>query len=359
MNTLATSPKAPRSLSTRLQREEKGVALPHLVFLINDFPYACKISEFEKVVRRDDAVILAPFEPDCPWWSGVYFEEGEGSPVLSVRVLMGFPHIDHPTGLVSKDALIICGEHQNRRVFLVDGCAGVINLDVFQSSRLRIPPSLIQNRLSCYETVLPWRDQLLVTLKLHQILTSDILEQSRMVMEKQKSLVEQLQELREAERKLAQTPSVKGYLDLADRYTAFGLPKDTERLMLLAERLEAGGGTSSGAEDSLMSGAVNPMMLVEVLQILSRTSRTGDLVLESADQTFHIYFDKGQIISATSTTHEEGLPSFNMAIRMAGGMYRFTEKEDLQIPRIIKLGSDHLIMEAVRLMDESSKPSEG
>lgn len=169
---------------------------------------------------------------------------------------------------------------------------------------------------------------------------------------------EQIEELHKIEEHLSLNPTVNGCLDLADRYSELGMTKDAQRLIQVAELLEKDSSRDvKTAPDNLLTGAITPLMIIEVLQILSRTQKSGELVLESTEQTFHIFFDQGQIINAHSTSDMPGFASFLMAVRITDGNYRFIENNDIQVERLIENKTDHLIMEAVRLMDESNGQS--
>ncbi len=168
----------------------------------------------------------------------------------------------------------------------------------------------------------------------------------------------QIEELHRVEEQLSLNPTVDGCLELADRYAELGMAKDAQRLIQVAELLEKDSvQTGNTTSDSLLSGSINPLMIIEVLQILARTRKSGELVLESTGQTFRIFFDRGQIINAHSTSEMPGITSFLMAIRIAEGTYRFRENNEIQIERLIEDKTDHLIMEAARLMDESTGES--
>src|SRR5689334_15197252 len=93
---------------------------------------------------------------------------------------------------------------------------------------------------------------------------------------------ERVLELRNREQEIAANPSAEDYVQLAEEYQALGLDKESDRLLQLAESLESGGKAHGhdGAK-GLMSGAANPIMLSEVIQIICRTALTGDLTIEA------------------------------------------------------------------------------
>src|SRR6185503_17059984 len=120
---------------------------------------------------------------------------------------------------------------------------------------------------------------------------------------------------------LSKTPSVEGFLDLAESYRKLGLAKEAERLIHEAERCEQGTHGPHGPLHNLVSGAITQAMVVEVMQILNRTQITGELLLENSSQIVRIYFDRGEVINATSSLCPPGFPSFMIATHITHGNY--------------------------------------
>lgn len=157
-----------------------------------------------------------------------------------------------------------------------------------------------------------------------------------------------LAELRHREKEIVHQPSAESYLELADAYHALGLGKETDRLMQLAESFEnCGQGPASG----LLSGAANPVMLTEVIQILSRTKSSGDFTIDAQAETFHLFFDRGQIINASSQSYPAGMSSFRMALRVAKGTYRFVQTSTHELARVIEGDTEFLLLDAMHEED--------
>src|SRR5690242_18117487 len=90
---------------------------------------------------------------------------------------------------------------------------------------------------------------------------------------------QRLTELRRREEQVNAEPSAEAYLELADQYHALGLHKESDRLLQLAEGLEQGPPVEEPRPvQGLLSGAANPVMLIEVIQILSRTKLNGEFI---------------------------------------------------------------------------------
>jgi hypothetical protein len=170
-----------------------------------------------------------------------------------------------------------------------------------------------------------------------------------------------LAELRKQEEQLAGVkPTPESYIKLADDYHALGLTKESDRLHHMAELVESGGQPlPSQPNPGLLSGTANPTMIAEMVQILSRTTLTGELLIDGQVEMFHVFFDHGQIINASSQSHTEGIVSFFMALRVACGTYQFCEKPVKTIKRLIQGSTDMLLLNAMHAADEekSCKPA--
>lgn len=171
---------------------------------------------------------------------------------------------------------------------------------------------------------------------------------------------QRLAELRRRERQVACNPSAENYLQLADEYHALGLGKESDRLAQLAEALENGAPSpNSAATTGLLSGTASPIMLAEVIQILSRTRLSGDFIIDGQAQVFHLYFDHGRVINASSQQHPDGLDSFRRAIRVPFGTYQFIQRPVDEVAHLIEEGTDILLLNTMHEVDsEAAQNSE-
>jgi hypothetical protein len=168
---------------------------------------------------------------------------------------------------------------------------------------------------------------------------------------------EMLAKLRQEEAQLAANPSADSYLRLADSYRGIGMGKEADRMLQMAETLENGGNPQTAqSPHGLLCGAASPTMLVEVIQILSRTRLSGDFVVDAQAQTFHLIFNHGHIITALSDHHSPGLASFRMALRVPKGSYRFVQKPTDDIPHLIQEPTEMLLLNAMQMVDEQNNP---
>lgn len=162
-----------------------------------------------------------------------------------------------------------------------------------------------------------------------------------------------LTELRAREAQLALHPTADGYLELADEYHALGLNKESDRFVQLAETLEANGiNPNTHPANGLMFGTVDPVMLVEVIQILSRTTLTGELIIDAPHEAFHLYFDEGHIISALCQSAPPGVATFRGALQVQFGTYRFIKKSVADISRVITARTEVLLLETLHDVDK-------
>ena len=160
-------------------------------------------------------------------------------------------------------------------------------------------------------------------------------------------------ELKHKEDALIQDPSIEGYLELAEAYSALGLNKESMRMVQKAEELEKDHTHATESESTyLLEGSLNLNMLVEILQVLHRTKRTGELVIEQPASTSHIYFCSGEVIHATNMLESDGITSLHAVFRYCVGTYRFIEKEVDDIEHSIDEACESLIMKALTYIDE-------
>lgn len=162
-----------------------------------------------------------------------------------------------------------------------------------------------------------------------------------------------LAELRKQEEQVAaDKPTAESFMALADAYHALGLDKEADRLHRMAEIMESGGELPiTQPAPGLLSGTANPTMIAEMMQILSRTTLTGELAIDGQTEIFRVFFDQGQIINAISAAYPEGLSSFGQALRVASGTYQFCERPVKNIKRLIQGSTDMLLLNAMHDAD--------
>jgi hypothetical protein len=131
------------------------------------------------------------------------------------------------------------------------------------------------------------------------------------------------------------------------------------RLTRLEQRLEntpgpAAAPASDGPPaDATFSGILRGQMLSDMLQLVSSNGMSGIFVIESEAGTCRLYFFEGRIRHAVGedVTGEE---AFFAAFASREGRYSFKETQDLPPETSVASGTQYLVLEALRRMDESS-----
>lgn len=108
---------------------------------------------------------------------------------------------------------------------------------------------------------------------------------------------------------------------------------------------------------SAIAGTLKEMSAIEIIQFLSNSKKSGVLTLESAQGTGKIYLRDGQVVFAAvgkdSVMHPERILFRLLAWRE--GTFSFGPPEDRKFPKEINMGSESLLMEGARLMDELAR----
>ena len=91
----------------------------------------------------------------------------------------------------------------------------------------------------------------------------------------------------------------------------------------------------------------------DIVQILESGRKCGKLVITSAGQTGAVFFNAGRIVDA-GFKDKVGEPALYdlLAIRKAKFEYRPSET---QFPELIDSSNTYLLLEGLRLLDESSR----
>jgi hypothetical protein len=92
-----------------------------------------------------------------------------------------------------------------------------------------------------------------------------------------------------------------------------------------------------------------------VIQMLGMEQKTGVLELERAEERGSLYFAAGELVDAAWRAHR-GEPAVYRLLRWTGGHFRFVPAAEGAAPeRRIAGGTQHLLMEAMRLQDEAQR----
>jgi hypothetical protein len=145
---------------------------------------------------------------------------------------------------------------------------------------------------------------------------------------------------------------------ISPREFAVALQAMNLRLSRLEQRLESAPGPAAmpaaakPPDDAMFSGILKGQMLSDMLQLVSSNQMSGVFVIESEAGTCRLYFFEGRIRHAVGedVTGEE---AFFAAFASQEGRYSFTETEDLPPETSVASGTQYLVLEALRRMDET------
>jgi hypothetical protein len=104
-------------------------------------------------------------------------------------------------------------------------------------------------------------------------------------------------------------------------------------------------------DDATFSGAIQGQMLSDMLQLVSSNAMSGIFVIENDNARCTLYFEEGRMCHAQNgdVTGEE---AFFAAFASEGGRYHFKETSNLPPERTVSAGTQFLVLEALRRMDE-------
>jgi hypothetical protein len=109
---------------------------------------------------------------------------------------------------------------------------------------------------------------------------------------------------------------------------------------------------SSNSARVLMKGELQPGLLADLIQLFSQNSETGRLVIEGSGALASIYFKNGKIVDA-ECGNETGEKAFFETMIIREGRFSYQRGVEGGETRIFR-SAQHLIMETLRLIDESA-----
>jgi hypothetical protein len=111
-------------------------------------------------------------------------------------------------------------------------------------------------------------------------------------------------------------------------------------------------GDRDAAVRVLMKGELNPGLLADLIQLFAQNAETGLLAVESEGVSASIYFKDGKISDAECGA-ETGEKAFFQTMLVRQGRFSYQRGVETSSTRIFR-SAQHLIMETLRLMDESA-----
>lgn len=107
-----------------------------------------------------------------------------------------------------------------------------------------------------------------------------------------------------------------------------------------------------------MTGSIAEIPLPDLLQLFSASKKTGTLVVTTASDVGKIFLEKGQIVYATINDSDNNSPEkcFYRILTWDDGTFDMESATELEeFPLRIELPMEHLLMEAMRHMDEAKR----
>ena len=101
----------------------------------------------------------------------------------------------------------------------------------------------------------------------------------------------------------------------------------------------------------ILAGSIASDLLSDILQLVSSNTMSGTFVVESEGSTVSLYFEEGNICHAEGPD-TQGESAFFMAFAFETGRYYFDEPSGPPPARTISNGTQFLILEALRQIDE-------
>lgn len=259
----------------------------------------------------------APPGPTSPsWWQGVTMEAARPHPLLNLAELIGVPA--SPT--IAPDAVVVLSTLWQQPVGLVcDHFRGVIPA---ATPNWPLPRLLFVNPDGALPRVRRWAGKTVTDLAPERLFSAARRSQFDQAMKDSKENVDQLWELSELEQKLAGAPSAQGYLDLAARYRKLGWVEEAERMQARAAEVKTDGAPRPAGGG--LSGPCTPRVLLELLQVLRLTAKTGELLLDAPGRIAGtVSFQAGAIVAARCGEEGEPRAALRALCALRGGRYQF------------------------------------
>jgi hypothetical protein len=124
----------------------------------------------------------------------------------------------------------------------------------------------------------------------------------------------------------------------------------------LMQRPKASESPSKGGplKDPTFSGAIQGQMLSDMLQLVSSNQMSGIFIIENEISSCTLYFEEGRICHAANGD-VVGEDAFFAAFALGSGRYHFKEMTELPPERSVSAGTQFLVLEALRRMDEGAQ----
>ncbi|MFT3831426.1 MAG: DUF4388 domain-containing protein [Opitutaceae bacterium] len=261
----------------------------------------------------------APAGAQAPlWWQGVTLDAGMPHPLLNLAALIGVPSCSSPV----PDAVVVLALVWGKPVGLVcDRFRGIIPPS---TPSWALSPQLFVESAAALPSARWWEGQPVLDLAPEGLFTPARRAQFDQSMTDSKENVDQLWELSEMEQKLSAAPSAQGYLDLAARYRKLGWEEEASRMQARAGEIRQEPTAAPRPAAGGLSGPCTPRVLLELLQVLRLTGKTGELLLDAPGRLAgSITFRAGAIVAARCGEQAEPRAALRELCTLRGGRYQF------------------------------------
>ncbi|PTX90711.1 DUF4388 domain-containing protein [Opitutus sp. ER46] len=263
---------------------------------------------------------VAPAGPRVPpWWSGVAIADERAHPLLNMAELLGTTPHARRVG----DAVVVLTAMGGQPVGLVcDRFRGIIPPG---QADWALPGTLFTSAECAPSRARLWEGRLVLDFETERFFPARRRAQLEQAMKNSKENVDQLWELSELEQQLANAPTAKGYRNLADRYRKLGWLEDAERMLARAAEVKSDAPaarttTTAGG----LTGPLTPRVLLELLQVLHTTVKSGELLLDAPGAIAgSITLSRGEIIDARSADADDAAGTLRKLSAIKAGRYQF------------------------------------
>lgn len=262
---------------------------------------------------------VAPPGPTVPsWWSGVALECARPYPLLNLAELIGVPG----SPKLAPDAVVVLSSLWRQPVGLVcDRFRGIIPA---KTPSWPLSPSLFMSADGALPRVRLWAGQPVPDLEPERLFPPARRAQFDQAMKDSKENVDQLWELSELEQYLAASPSAEGYLDLAAHYRELGWVDEAERTQERASEINPEAVQAARPTVGGLSGSCSPRVLLELLQVLWLSGKSGELLLDSPGRIAgSVTFHSGCIVAARSGDIADPRAALQQLFSLRGERYQF------------------------------------
>lgn len=279
--------------------------------------FSLPLTSVRRVALYNQLRVARPCRGAPEWWRGVALDDGRSHPLLSLAHL-----VDIPAGpTVARDAVVVMTSLAQLSVGLVcDRFRGIIPAG---EQSWPLASALFETGHGTLPRMRLRADRPVLDLAPEQLFTAPRRAQFEQAMKNSKENVDELWELSEREQQLAASPTAQGYKDLASRYRKLGWVEEAERMEARASEIKPQAAVARVGAGEL-SGPINRRVLLELLQVLHITAKSGELLLDApAGIAGSISFSQGVMVDAKTAEAEDGLKALRQLCTIKAGRFQF------------------------------------